>query len=130
MFAPHPTSRRNSGLTRKAHTRPPSCGPTPWRCWARAQTIPRSIVFSLEVAQAEEQAMARIIQTASAQMGPIAKSETRKDTVKRLIALMREAKGRGAELVVFTELALTTFFPRWLIEDQAELDSYYERAMP
>nr|CCF71002.1 putative N-carbamoyl-D-amino acid amidohydrolase [Aminobacter sp. DSM 24754] len=74
--------------------------------------------------------MARIIHTASAQMGPIAKSETRKDTVKRLIALMREAKARGAELVVFTELALTTFFPRWLIEDEAELDSYYERAMP
>ncbi len=74
--------------------------------------------------------MARIIQTAAAQMGPIAKSETRKDTVRRLIAMMREAKGRGAELVVFTELALTTFFPRWLIEDEAELDSYYEREMP
>jgi len=74
--------------------------------------------------------MARIVQTASAQMGPIAKSETRKDTVRRLIALMREAKGRGAELVVFTELALTTFFPRWLIDDEAELDSYYERDMP
>ena len=44
--------------------------------------------------------------------------------------MMREAKGRGAELVVFTELALTTFFPRWLIEDEAELDSYYEREMP
>ncbi len=44
--------------------------------------------------------------------------------------MMREAKARGAELVVFTELALTTFFPRWLIEDEAELDSYYEREMP
>jgi predicted amidohydrolase len=32
--------------------------------------------------------------------------------------------------VVFTEMALTTFFPRWLIEDEAELDSYYEREMP
>jgi hypothetical protein len=32
----------------------------------------------------------------------------------------------GRELVVFTELALTTFFPRWLIDDEAELDSYYE----
>ena len=48
--------------------------------------------------------MARIVHTASAQMGPIAKSETRKDTVGRLIAMMREAKGRGADLVVFTEL--------------------------
>ncbi|MDP1731404.1 MAG: N-carbamoyl-D-amino-acid hydrolase [Devosia sp.] len=74
--------------------------------------------------------MARIVHAASAQMGPIAKSETRKDTVKRLVALMREAKGRGAELVVFTELALTTFFPRWLIEDEAELHRYYERQMP
>ena len=74
--------------------------------------------------------MARIVHAASAQMGPIARSETRKDTVGRLIALMREAKGRGAELVVFTELALTTFFPRWLIEDEAELDSFYERQMP
>jgi predicted amidohydrolase len=74
--------------------------------------------------------MARIVNAASAQMGPIAKAETRRDTVKRLIAMMREAKARGAELVVFTELALTTFFPRWLIEDAAELDSYYERAMP
>jgi predicted amidohydrolase len=50
--------------------------------------------------------------TAAAQMGPIAKSETRADTVGRLLEMMREAKGRGCELVVFTELALTTFFPR------------------
>ena len=63
-------------------------------------------------------------------MGPIAKSETRKDTVTRLLAMMREAHGRGAKLVVFTEMALTTFFPRWMIEDEAELDSYYETAMP
>ncbi|MDQ6434292.1 N-carbamoyl-D-amino-acid hydrolase [Mesorhizobium sp. LHD-90] len=74
--------------------------------------------------------MARIVHAAAAQMGPIARSETRKDTVRRLVALMREAKGRGAELVVFTELALTTFFPRWLIEDEAELDSFYEKEMP
>lgn len=74
--------------------------------------------------------MTRHLITASAQMGPIARSETRKDTVARLIALLREAHGRGARLVVFTELALTTFFPRWLIEDEAELDSYYETAMP
>jgi N-carbamoyl-D-amino-acid hydrolase len=74
--------------------------------------------------------MGRIVQVASAQMGPISKSETRKNTVRRLIDMMREAKGRGAELVVFPELALTTFFPRWLLEDEAELESYYERDMP
>src|SRR6516162_830703 len=74
--------------------------------------------------------MSRIIHVASGQMGPIAKSETRKDAVRRLLAMMREAKGRGAELVVFPELALTTFFPRWLIEDEAALDGYYEHKMP
>lgn len=74
--------------------------------------------------------MARIVHVASAQMGPIAKSETRKQTVNRLIAMMREAKERGCELVVFTEMALTTFFPRWLITDEAELDGYYEKEMP
>ena len=74
--------------------------------------------------------MSRHLITASAQMGPIAKAETRKDTVARLLAMMHEAHGRGARLVVFTELALTTFFPRWMIEDEAELDSYYETAMP
>lgn len=74
--------------------------------------------------------MSRHLITASAHMGPIAKSETRKDTVARLIAMLREAHGRGAKLVVFTELALTTFFPRWLIEDEAELDSHYETQMP
>ncbi|MBB94578.1 MAG: N-carbamoyl-D-amino-acid hydrolase [Rhodobacteraceae bacterium] len=74
--------------------------------------------------------MPRYVMTASAQMGPISKSETRKDTVKRLLEMMREAKGRGCELVVFTELALTTFFPRWVIEDEAELDAYYETEMP
>lgn len=74
--------------------------------------------------------MTRIVRTAAAQMGPIAKSETRRDAVARLTEMMREAKSRGADLVVFTELALTTFFPRWLIEDEAELDSYYEKEMP
>jgi hypothetical protein len=74
--------------------------------------------------------MARFINTAAAQMGPIARSETRRDAVRRLVELLREAKGRGAELVVFPELCFTTFFPRWLIEDEAELDSFYETEMP
>ncbi len=65
--------------------------------------------------------MSRIVKAASAQMGPIPKSQSRKQAVSRLVAMMREAKGRGAELVVFPELAFTTFFPRWMIEDEAEL---------
>ena len=41
-----------------------------------------------------------------------------------------EAHGRGCDLVVFPELALTTFFPRWWMEDQAEIDAFFEREMP
>jgi hypothetical protein len=32
--------------------------------------------------------------------------------------------------VVFPELALTTFFPRWYMPDQREVDSFFEREMP
>jgi N-carbamoyl-D-amino-acid hydrolase len=74
--------------------------------------------------------MARRLSIAGAQLGPIGRGEPRAKVVQRLIALMREAKGRGAELVVFPELALTTFFPRWHITDAEELESYYETEMP
>jgi predicted amidohydrolase len=43
---------------------------------------------------------------------------------------MREAHGFRCDLVAFPELALTTFFPRWALEDEAELDSFYETEMP
>ncbi len=50
--------------------------------------------------------------------------------MKRLIVLLREAHASGAKLVVFPELALTTFFPRYWFDDQAEIDAYFEREMP
>jgi N-carbamoyl-D-amino-acid hydrolase len=43
---------------------------------------------------------------------------------------MRKAKARGCDLVVFPELALTTFFPRWYMQDQADVDAYFETEMP
>jgi predicted amidohydrolase len=74
--------------------------------------------------------MTRIVQVAGAQLGPVGRAEPRSSSVRRMVALMREAKSRGAELVVFPELALTTFFPRWHIEDPGELGSFFEREMP
>ena len=66
---------------------------------------------------------------AGAQTGPIQRADSRARTLDRLIALLEQAAAAGARLVVFPELALTTFFPRWLLEG-AELDAFYERAMP
>jgi len=66
----------------------------------------------------------------AAQLGPIQRTDSRGDVVKRLLALLHEAKARGAELVVFPELALTTFFPRWWMTDQREIDAFFETEMP
>ena len=74
--------------------------------------------------------MTRIVTVGAAQLGPIARSDPRAQVVDRLIALLSQAKAHGCDLVVFPELALTTFFPRWYLEDPAELDRFYEREMP
>ena len=73
--------------------------------------------------------MARIVTIGGAQLGPVARDEPRQSVVARLLALMREAADRGCDLVVFPELALTSFFPRWWMEDD-EVDSFCEREMP
>ena len=72
----------------------------------------------------------RNLNVAAAQLGPIQKTDERKSVVSRLIDLLREANSKKAELVVFPELALTTFFPRWFVEDIAEADHWYETEMP
>ena len=74
--------------------------------------------------------MSRYVNVALGQLGPVQQSHSREQVVARLCALMREAHAVGAHLIVFPELALTTFFPRWYIEDEAELNAYFEREMP
>jgi N-carbamoyl-D-amino-acid hydrolase len=74
--------------------------------------------------------MTRILKVAAAQLGAIHRSDDRASVVKRLVAMLREAHSGGATLVVFPELALTTFFPRWWMEDQNEIDAWFEREMP
>ncbi|MGB0749225.1 MAG: N-carbamoyl-D-amino-acid hydrolase [Magnetospiraceae bacterium] len=74
--------------------------------------------------------MSRLITVAAAQMGPISRAESRAAVVARMMDLMRAAAAKGAGLVVFPELTLTTFFPRWFFEDQAEVDQFFETEMP
>ena len=73
--------------------------------------------------------MSRVVTVAAAQMGPIARDESRAAVVDRLLALMHYAAARGADLVVFPELTLTTFFPRWDLPDDVR-DSFFESQMP
>ena len=74
--------------------------------------------------------MSRVKRVAAAQMGAVQKADSRQTVVKRMLALLDEASGRKCHLVVYPELALTTFFPRWLVTDQAEIDFWFEREMP
>ncbi len=72
----------------------------------------------------------REVVTASLQLGAIQRAESRGDVIARMIALLEDAKRAGASLAVFPELAFTTFFPRWYMEDQSEVDTWFEREVP
>ncbi|MGY6634679.1 MAG: N-carbamoyl-D-amino-acid hydrolase [Alkalilacustris sp.] len=72
----------------------------------------------------------RSLIVAAAQMGPIARDEPRASAVARMVAMMDEAHARGATLIVFPELALTTFFPRWWMEEDAAINAFFEIEMP
>jgi predicted amidohydrolase len=74
--------------------------------------------------------MSRTITVAAAQLGPIHKVDTRQHVVARMVDLIDRAKQLGAEFIVYPELALTTFFPRYYYEDRAEADVWFETAMP
>ena len=72
----------------------------------------------------------REIVIGAAQMGPIQRADSREEVVARMIVLLEEAIAAGCTLVVFPELCLTTFFPRWYMEDAAEVASWFENSMP
>ena len=72
----------------------------------------------------------RNLNVAAAQLGPIQKNDDRKSVVNRLVSLLRDAHAKKAELVVFPELALTTFFPRWFVDDISQANHWYETEMP
>ena len=74
--------------------------------------------------------MSRLLKVAAAQLGPIQRTDDRQSVVKRLIELLRNAHSLKAELVVFPELALTTFFPRWFVDDISQANHWYETQMP
>ena len=74
--------------------------------------------------------MTRLITVGAAQLGPIQKEDSRESAVRRMIDLLRQASSKKCDLVVFPELALTTFFPRWFVDDIKTADHWYETEMP
>jgi N-carbamoyl-D-amino-acid hydrolase len=74
--------------------------------------------------------LSRTITVGAAQLGPIQRSDSRASVVSRMLELVDQAKHHGCNLMVFPELALTTFFPRWWMTDREEIDSFFETEMP
>jgi N-carbamoyl-D-amino-acid hydrolase len=74
--------------------------------------------------------MPRTIKIAAAQMGAIQKSDGRDAVVKRMMELMREAHARGCRLIIYPELTLTTFFPRWIEDISTAVERWFDREMP
>lgn len=64
------------------------------------------------------------------QMGPVSLHDERPAVVRRMCDLLKEAAGHGARFAVFPELAFTTFFPRyWMDEKEAE-ERFFEKTLP
>jgi N-carbamoyl-D-amino-acid hydrolase len=71
--------------------------------------------------------MPRHLKVAAAQMGPNNEGTPREAIVERMLGLLEQAAREGAELVVFPEMALTTYFPKKIRRD---FDQFFETEVP
>jgi N-carbamoyl-D-amino-acid hydrolase len=67
------------------------------------------------------------MRVAAAQLGPNQEEMPRASVVKRLVALTDQAASEQVDLVVFPELALTTYFPKRIRDDA---DQFFDTEMP
>jgi len=73
--------------------------------------------------------VSRQLVVGAAQLGPVARDEPRESVVARMLELLHAGAAAGCQLLVYPELALTSFFPRWDLAGD-ELDSFFETEMP
>src|SRR2546425_3022555 len=71
--------------------------------------------------------MPRYIKVAAAQMGPNNEGTPREEIVERMFALLEAAAREGVELIVYPEMALTTYFPKKIRKD---FDQFFETEVP
>ena len=69
----------------------------------------------------------RKVVVAGAQLGPIHVSSTRSETLDRMLILMDAAHSQNVKIMVYPEIAFVTFFPRHLITNEQDLETYFER---
>jgi len=71
--------------------------------------------------------MPRPIKVAAAQMGPNNEGTSREEIVERMTALLEAAVRDGVELIVYPEMALTTYFPKKI---RTDFDQFFEIEVP
>jgi N-carbamoyl-D-amino-acid hydrolase len=71
--------------------------------------------------------MPRFVKVAAAQMGPNQDGTPREAIVERMLALLDGAVREGVELIVYPEMALTTYFPKKVRRD---FDQFFETEVP
>ena len=71
--------------------------------------------------------MPRQIKVAAAQMGPNNEGTPREEIVERMLVLLESAARDGVELIVYPEMALTTYFPKKIRRD---FDQFFESEVP
>lgn len=73
--------------------------------------------------------MTRPITLAAAQLGANQETASRQEIADRLLALLDRAVGEGVQMLVYPELALTTYFPK-KVRDRSEYDGFYDSKLP
>ena len=71
--------------------------------------------------------MPRYLKVAAAQMGPNQDGTPREAIVDRMLSLLDAAARDGVELIVYPEMALTTYFPKRI---RTDFDQFFETEMP
>jgi predicted amidohydrolase len=71
--------------------------------------------------------MPRHLKIAAAQMGPNNEGTSREEIVERMLGLLAEAAREHVELIVYPEMALTTYFPKKIRQD---FDQFFETEVP
>lgn len=71
--------------------------------------------------------MPRYVKVAAAQMGPNNEGTPREEIVERMLALLEQAARDGVELIVYPEMALTTYFPKKI---RSDFDQFFESEVP
>jgi N-carbamoyl-D-amino-acid hydrolase len=71
--------------------------------------------------------MPRRLKIAAAQMGPNNEGVSREEIVDRMLLLLQQAAREGVQLIVYPEMALTTYFPKRIRPD---FDQFFEHEVP